>query len=86
MQYLILVLKSCLAASYWFVSHECCIRTSLKYALAQNGVVPTGVLADSDAINTKTKSFLDYVIKHQDSNGWLGPEVGTTKPRYLWGR
>ncbi|KAJ7480003.1 hypothetical protein B0H11DRAFT_2026128 [Mycena galericulata] len=51
-----------------------------------NGMVPNGVLANNSAINAKTSAFLSYVISHQDSTGWLGPEVGTTKPRYLWGR
>ncbi|RPD76324.1 hypothetical protein L226DRAFT_533439 [Lentinus tigrinus ALCF2SS1-7] len=51
-----------------------------------NGLVPTGVLAEDAAIKNQTQSFLDYVLDHQDSTGWIGPEVNTTKPRYLWGR
>ncbi|KAI0685304.1 hypothetical protein BC835DRAFT_1384885 [Cytidiella melzeri] len=51
-----------------------------------NGMVPTGVLVDSPTIKAQTQAFLDYVLDHQDSTGWLGPEVNTTKPRYLWGR
>ncbi|KAF9256088.1 hypothetical protein L218DRAFT_1028235 [Marasmius fiardii PR-910] len=51
-----------------------------------NGMVPSGILVNNEIINSKTESFLDYVLSHQDSTGWLGPEVGTTKPRYLWGR
>lgn len=49
-------------------------------------MVPNGVLVDHPVINEKTREFLDYVISHQDSSGWLGPEVGTAKPRLLWGR
>lgn len=49
-------------------------------------MVPNGVLANNSAINEKTSQFLSYVLSHQDSSGWLGPEVGTTKPKYLWGR
>ena len=49
-------------------------------------MVPAGVLANSSAIQTQTLYFLDYVLDHQDSTGWFGPEVNTTKPRYLWGR
>ncbi len=37
-------------------------------------------------IQAQTQAFLDYVLDHQDATGWLGPEVNTTKPRYLWGR
>ncbi|KAK7040596.1 hypothetical protein R3P38DRAFT_2513671 [Favolaschia claudopus] len=51
-----------------------------------NAMVPNGILVNNSAINAKTSAFLSYVLSHQDSTGWLGPEVGTTKPRYLWGR
>ncbi len=49
-------------------------------------MVPNAILVNHTVINQKTQAFLDYVLDHQDSTGWLGPEVGTTKPRYLWGR
>ena len=49
-------------------------------------MVPNGVLIDDATIKNQTQYFLDYVLDHQDSTGWLGPEVNTTKPRYLWGR
>ena len=52
----------------------------------QNAMVPNGVLVNHTVINQKTMDFLNYVLDHQDSTGWLDPEVGTTKPRYLWGR
>ncbi|KAJ3491366.1 hypothetical protein NLI96_g750 [Meripilus lineatus] len=51
-----------------------------------NGMVPLGVLLNDSTIQAQTQQFLDYVLDHQDSTGWLGPEVNTTKPRYLWGR
>ncbi|KAI0717992.1 hypothetical protein C8T65DRAFT_99370 [Cerioporus squamosus] len=51
-----------------------------------NGLVPTGVLADDASIQNQTQQFLDYVLDHQDSIGWIGPEVNTTNARYLWGR
>ncbi|KAJ7743834.1 hypothetical protein B0H16DRAFT_1560781 [Mycena metata] len=51
-----------------------------------NAMVPNGILANNAAINAKTSAFLSYVLSHQDSTGWMGPEVGTNKPRYLWGR
>lgn len=49
-------------------------------------MVPNGVLMDDATIQAQTQHFLDYVLEHQDASGWLGPEVNTTKPRYLWGR
>ncbi|PSR82587.1 hypothetical protein PHLCEN_2v6020 [Hermanssonia centrifuga] len=52
----------------------------------QNGMVPNGVLMGDAKIQAQTQAFLDYVLDHQDATGWLGPEVNTTKPRYLWGR
>ncbi|KAK7453926.1 hypothetical protein VKT23_011439 [Stygiomarasmius scandens] len=51
-----------------------------------NAMVPNGVLVNNSVINKKTQEFLDYVLDHQDETGWLGPEVGTDKPRFLWGR
>ncbi|KAJ3784162.1 hypothetical protein GGU10DRAFT_377002 [Lentinula aff. detonsa] len=51
-----------------------------------NAMVPNGILMNNTIINEKTQEFLDYVLDNQDSTGWLGPEVGTDKPRYLWGR
>ena len=49
-------------------------------------MVPLGVLLDDSKVQAQTQQFLDYVLDTQDSTGWLGPEVNTTKPRYLWGR
>ena len=49
-------------------------------------MVPNGVLVDDATIQSQVQEFLDYVLDHQDETGWLGPEVNTTKPRYLWGR
>ncbi|KAK0224805.1 hypothetical protein EDD85DRAFT_857258 [Armillaria nabsnona] len=51
-----------------------------------NAMVPNGVLVNHTIIMNKTQEFLDYVLDHQDETGWLGPEVGTDKPRFLWGR
>ncbi|KAI0766666.1 hypothetical protein BD413DRAFT_615077 [Trametes elegans] len=51
-----------------------------------NGMVPNGILLDDPTIKSQVQQFLDYVLDHQDSSGWLGPEANTTKPRYLWGR
>lgn len=49
-------------------------------------MVPHGVLLDDANVQSEVQQFLDYVLDHQDSTGWLGPEVNTTKPRFLWGR
>ena len=49
-------------------------------------MVPNAVLTGDATLLNLTQYFLDYVLDHQDETGWLGPEVGTSKPRYLWGR
>ncbi|SJL16344.1 uncharacterized protein ARMOST_19865 [Armillaria ostoyae] len=51
-----------------------------------NAMVPNGILVNHTVVMNKTQEFLDYVLDHQDETGWLGPEVGTDKPRFLWGR
>ena len=50
-------------------------------------MVPNAVLVNSSTLQAQTQQFLDFVIQHQDEDGWLGPEVfDSSKPRYLWGR
>lgn len=51
-----------------------------------NGMVPNAYLMNDSTRIGQVQQFLDYVIDHQGEDGWLGPETGTTKPRYLWGR
>ncbi|KAF9029687.1 hypothetical protein BDZ89DRAFT_1065159 [Hymenopellis radicata] len=51
-----------------------------------NAMVPNSVLVNNTELILKTYDFLNYVLDHQDETGWLGPEVGTEKPRFLWGR
>ncbi|PIL24884.1 hypothetical protein GSI_12771 [Ganoderma sinense ZZ0214-1] len=52
-----------------------------------NGMVPNAVLSGDPTLQSRVQYFLDYVLDHQDSTGWIGPEVlDSSKPRYLWGR
>ncbi|TFK98865.1 hypothetical protein BDV98DRAFT_595510 [Pterulicium gracile] len=51
-----------------------------------NAMVPNAVLTNDTFLLSKVRSLLEYVLDHQEAGGWLGPEVGTSKPRYLWGR
>ncbi|KAF8313595.1 hypothetical protein DL93DRAFT_2167719 [Clavulina sp. PMI_390] len=52
-----------------------------------NGVVPTAFASGSATLINRTQYFLDYVLSHQEaSTGWIGPEVNTSRPRYLWAR
>ncbi|KAF5391810.1 hypothetical protein D9757_001851 [Collybiopsis confluens] len=45
-----------------------------------NAMVPNGILMNSTVINEKTQEFLEYVLDHQEYNGWLGPEMVEYKP------
>jgi hypothetical protein len=50
-------------------------------------MVPNSVLVGDTTINSQTQQFLNFVLNHQETGGWLGPEtLNTNKPRYLWGR
>ncbi|KAK0436044.1 uncharacterized protein EV420DRAFT_1623533 [Desarmillaria tabescens] len=51
-----------------------------------NGMVPHGVLTSNSEIQAQAYQFLDYVLTHQETTGWLGPEAGNNCTRYLWGR
>ncbi|KAF9055188.1 hypothetical protein BDZ89DRAFT_1152980 [Hymenopellis radicata] len=51
-----------------------------------NGIVPHAVLTNHAELKNKTSEFLDYVLSHQESTGWLGPEANNNRTRYLWGR
>ncbi|EEB92487.1 hypothetical protein MPER_08996 [Moniliophthora perniciosa FA553] len=52
-----------------------------------NGIVPTGVLGNSDELRSRASDFMKFVLDHQDETGWIGPEVlDQSKPRFLWGR
>lgn len=39
-----------------------------------NGLVPLAFGLGDDRILGQVKSYLDYVLSHQQSDGWLGPE------------
>lgn len=77
-----------IAGSYWLDTFIEYARILLIFFLTDrfNAMVPNGILANNSGIIQRTQEFLDYVLTHQDATGWMGPEVNTTKPRYLWGR
>ncbi|KIY73670.1 hypothetical protein CYLTODRAFT_416702 [Cylindrobasidium torrendii FP15055 ss-10] len=51
-----------------------------------NGIVPHAVLTNHAELKQRTLEFLTYVLDHQEDGGWLGPEAGNNRTRYLWGR
>ncbi|KAI0534253.1 duf1680 domain-containing protein [Xylaria digitata] len=50
-----------------------------------NGLVPLAFGLDDSRLKHQVKSFLDYILDHQQKDGWLGPET-TAHTRGLWGR
>jgi len=38
-----------------------------------DGLVPLAILLDDDKLIKKATKWLDYIISHQDEEGWLGP-------------
>ncbi|KAI0408873.1 duf1680 domain-containing protein [Xylaria palmicola] len=50
-----------------------------------NGLVPLAFGLDDPSLKQQVKTFLDYILGHQQSDGWLGPET-TPHTRGLWGR
>ncbi|KAJ6628514.1 hypothetical protein B0H10DRAFT_2173316 [Mycena sp. CBHHK59/15] len=46
-----------------------------------NGMVAHAFVLNNARLKTQVQTFMDYVLAHQDADGWLGPE-----PRTLWGR
>ncbi|KIJ25600.1 hypothetical protein M422DRAFT_273413 [Sphaerobolus stellatus SS14] len=50
-----------------------------------NGMVPNAYLMNDTTRIAQVQQFLSYVLEHQQSDGWIGPETGS-KPRYMWGR
>ncbi|KAI1311370.1 duf1680 domain-containing protein [Xylaria venustula] len=50
-----------------------------------NGLVPLAFGLDDSTLKNQVKAFLDYILGHQQDDGWLGPET-TPQTRGLWGR
>lgn len=49
----------------------------------QNDMVSVAGVLGIDTLQSQTTQFLDYYLDTQGSDGWLGPEVNTTRPRRL---
>lgn len=41
-----------------------------------DGLVPTAYLLDDKRLKQKAERWMDYILKHQLPDGWLGPEQG----------
>nr|GAT43967.1 predicted protein [Mycena chlorophos] len=47
-----------------------------------NGVIPTAFQLNDQRLLNDVNKWVDYIISHQGSDGWLGPD---STPRVLWG-
>ncbi|KAK5630093.1 hypothetical protein RRF57_005808 [Xylaria bambusicola] len=50
-----------------------------------NGLVPLTFGLDDSRLKGQVKFFLDYILAHQQGDGWIGPET-MPQTRGLWGR
>jgi hypothetical protein len=49
-----------------------------------NYIVPLAYGLDDARLKRQVSQFVDYVIAHQADDGWIGPELGSS--RDLWAR
>jgi uncharacterized protein len=51
-----------------------------------DGIVPLAYLLDDDALKTKVKKAIDYILDHQHPDGWLGPlgDLQKHQPYDVW--
>ena len=49
-----------------------------------NGLVPLAYGLDDDRLKSQTDQVVEYILDHQQPDGWLGPEVPAD--RDIWGR
>lgn len=47
-----------------------------------DGVVPLAFLTDDKPLQSRIKTFVDYVLEHQQADGWLGPVTDGKHPEY----
>ena len=60
---------------------KCILRSRLAQSYWFNGLVPNAFILNDSRLKGDVQNFMNYVLAHQGSDGWIGPE-----PRYLWGR
>lgn len=76
---------------YDYVAHSTWLGGTKEYSGLRegfpywfNGIVPLAYSLDDSRLLDQVHSAADFVLKNQQSDGWLGPEVGSE--RNFWGR
>ncbi|KAI1106684.1 hypothetical protein F4804DRAFT_300176 [Jackrogersella minutella] len=77
---------------YRFVQDSMWIGGSTEYSALHesspywfNSIVPLAFGLDDARLKTQVYTFMNYVLEHQQEDGWLGPET-TADTRSLWAR
>ncbi|KAL8283674.1 hypothetical protein RQP46_005469 [Phenoliferia psychrophenolica] len=85
-------LAGSLAEWYEFVSNSTWTGGTVEYSAMDeaapywfNGIVPLAFQLDDAKLKKQVKAFLDYMLDHQQADGWLGPD-GPDRPRLIWPR
>lgn len=78
---------------YRFVANSSWLGGSSEYSPLNegfpywlNGIVPLAYALDDQRLKRAIQESVGYVIEHQWSDGWLGPESAHTGQRNLWAR
>jgi len=49
-----------------------------------DGVIPLAYLLDDDVLKEKVSRYVEYIVEHQDEDGWLGPKPENTHGYDIW--
>ncbi len=51
-----------------------------------DGFIPLAWLLENDDMKTRVKHYINYILTHQEPDGWLCPKISDSRSRYdMWG-